>query len=172
MVKMQHLLSSCWKKKHVDTCCYITCFLLWRHLLTLLQIIYSRTHERRHAYMPRRRKCLVVSVMLLTNPALLSEIIEPMTVCQVACICHIQGPVHSHALNEQFYTYASKFWNNIAKAKAICCRYLPGRICTDCQSHLAGTTWSSGSPTWLKINLKFCKNVNYNVGLLLNLYLK
>ena len=67
--------------------------------------------------MPRRRKCLVVSVMLLTNPALLSEIIEQMTVCQVACICHIQGPLHSHALNEQFYTYASKFWNNIAKAK-------------------------------------------------------
>ena len=46
--------------------------------------------------MPRRRKCLVVSVMLLTNPALLSEIIEQMTVCQVACICHIQGPLHSH----------------------------------------------------------------------------
>ena len=54
------------------------------------------THERRHAHMPRRGKCLVVSVMLLANPALISEIIEQMTVCQVTCTRHIQGPLHSN----------------------------------------------------------------------------
>ena len=87
------------KKKHAShthTCSYILCFLLGGNLLTLLQIIYSRAREPRHAHMPRLRKCFVVSVMLLTNAALISEIIEQMTMCQVTCICHIQGPLHSH----------------------------------------------------------------------------
>ena len=81
---------------HTHTCSYILCFLLGGNLLTLLQIIYSRAREPRHAHMPRLRKCFVVSVMLLTNAALISEIIEQMTMRQVTCICYIQGPLHSH----------------------------------------------------------------------------
>ena len=87
---------TCIAHTHTHTCSYILCFLLGGNLLTLLQIIYSRARGPKHAHMPRLRKCFVVSVMLLTNAALISEIIEQMTMCQVTCICHIQRLLHSH----------------------------------------------------------------------------
>ena len=46
--------------------------------------------------MPQQCGCFIVSVMLLTDAALILEIIEQMTMCQVTCICYIQGPLHSH----------------------------------------------------------------------------